>query len=70
MPAGKSESVAHVMTGTLAPHMPHWTLPDGACDCHAHVFGLFVRFLIIHTRCTTSPPLAPSARSPPQFYSF
>lgn len=70
MPAGKSESVAHVMTGTLAPHMPHWTLPDGACDCHAHVFGLFVRFLIIHTRCTTSPPLAPSARSPPQFYSL
>ena len=66
MPAGKSESVAHVMTGTLAPHMPHWTLPDGACDCHAHVFGPFVRFLIIHTRCTTSPPLAPSARSPPQ----
>jgi hypothetical protein len=69
MLAGKSES-AHVMTGKLAPHMPHWTVPDGAGDCHAHVFGPFVHFLIIHTRCTTSPPDAPSARSPPKFYSF
>jgi 2-pyrone-4,6-dicarboxylate lactonase len=51
------------MTATLEPRMPsapHWTLPDGACDCHAHVFGPYDRFPLAHKKHYEAP-LAPAA---------
>jgi predicted TIM-barrel fold metal-dependent hydrolase len=51
------------MTGTLAPRLPSvplWTLPDGVCDCHAHVFGPYDRFPLLH-KMHYETPLAPAA---------
>ena len=51
------------MTATLAPRMPstpHWALPNGACDCHAHVFGPYDRFPLAH-KMHYEAPLAPAA---------
>ena len=49
------------MTATLAPRMPsapHWT-PDCACDWHAHVFGPYDKFPLIH-KLHYEAPLAPA----------
>ncbi len=46
------------MTGTLAPRMPNapcWTLPDDACDCHAHVFGPNDLFPLVHNMHYEAP---------------
>lgn len=51
------------MTGALAPRMPsapHWTIPQGACDCHTHVFGPYEKFPVVHAM-HYEPPLAPAA---------
>jgi 2-pyrone-4,6-dicarboxylate lactonase len=50
------------MIATLAPRMPsapHWTLPDGARYCHAHVFGPYDRFPLTH-KTHYAAPLAPA----------
>ena len=51
------------MSETLAPRMPGpplWRLPEDACDCHAHVFGPYERFPVIH-EMPYAAPLAPAA---------
>lgn len=51
------------MTETVAPRphrAPGWTLPAGACDCHAHVFGPYERFPVLHAMHYAAP-LAPAA---------
>ncbi len=48
---------------TVDPRMPcapGWTLPSGACDGHAHVFGPYERFGFSHPT-PYAPPLAPPA---------
>ncbi|CAN7531430.1 amidohydrolase family protein [Bosea sp. LjRoot90] len=50
------------MTETTTPRShrpPNWTLPDGACDCHAHVFGPYDAFPVSHAMHYV-PPLAPA----------
>jgi predicted TIM-barrel fold metal-dependent hydrolase len=42
------------------PSPPHVSLPPGACDCHAHVFGPAARFPYAKERSYT-PPDAPLA---------
>ncbi len=47
---------------TVAPKMPtapRQTLPAGACDSHAHVFGPYDRFPLAHAS-SYAPPLAPA----------
>lgn len=41
-----------------APRAPTFTMPDGACDCHAHVFGPLAQFPMVPDRLYT-PPEAP-----------
>lgn len=51
------------MTETVAPRShraPGWALPAGACDCHAHVFGPYDRFPVLHPMHYVAP-LAPAA---------
>lgn len=51
------------MTETVDPRShraPGWTLPAGACDCHAHVFGPYERFPVSHPMHYVAP-LAPAA---------
>lgn len=51
------------MTETVTPRShraPGWTLPAGACDCHAHVFGPYESFPVSH-RMHYAAPLAPAA---------
>ncbi|CAD5293733.1 Predicted metal-dependent hydrolase, TIM-barrel fold [Bosea sp. 62] len=51
------------MTETVAPRShraPSWTLPAGAADCHAHVFGPYERFPVSH-QMHYAAPLAPAA---------
>ena len=68
----------HAVTEAIAPPLPRspaWTLPDGSCDCHAHVFGPDDRFLddlhlnsltvarlvtIAAKACGARPPSAPT----------
>jgi len=48
---------------TVAPRMPappRSALPPGACDSHAHVFGPYGRFPLMHAS-SYAPPLAPAA---------
>jgi 2-pyrone-4,6-dicarboxylate lactonase len=50
------------MTETTTPRShrrPSWALPDGACDCHAHVFGPYDAFPVSHAMHYV-PPLAPA----------
>jgi predicted TIM-barrel fold metal-dependent hydrolase len=42
------------------PAAPGWKLPNGVCDCHAHVFGPYQRFPLTHPT-PYAPPLAPPA---------
>jgi len=51
------------MSETTTPRShrpPAWALPDGACDCHAHVFGPYEAFPPLHAMHYV-PPLAPAA---------
>jgi 2-pyrone-4,6-dicarboxylate lactonase len=51
------------MNVAIAPRMPsspRWRLPDDACDCHAHVFGPYDRFAVVHAT-HYEPPLAPAS---------
>lgn len=43
------------------PRKPAFTLPAGACDCHAHVFGPATRYPYFHKRIYTPPDALPSA---------
>jgi 2-pyrone-4,6-dicarboxylate lactonase len=43
------------------PRKPAFTLPAGACDCHAHVFGPATRYSYFHKRIYTPPDALPSA---------
>ncbi|WP_293795778.1 amidohydrolase [uncultured Bosea sp.] len=50
------------MTETVDPRShraPRWTLPAGACDCHAHVFGPYDCFPVSHPMHYVAP-LAPA----------
>jgi 2-pyrone-4,6-dicarboxylate lactonase len=42
------------------PAAPRVKLPDGACDCHTHVFGPYDRFPVVH-QMHYEAPLAPAA---------
>lgn len=53
----------NVVAATVAPRMPSspgWTLPDGACDCHTHVFGPYDEFPFTY-EMPYAPPLAPAS---------
>lgn len=41
-----------------APRAPGFDLPEGACDCHAHVFGSLAQYPMVPERLYT-PPEAP-----------
>jgi 2-pyrone-4,6-dicarboxylate lactonase len=43
------------------PRKPSFTLPAGACDCHAHVFGPATRYPYFHKRIYTPPDALPAA---------
>jgi len=43
------------------PRTPAFTLPRGACDCHAHVFGPAGRYPYFSRRIYTPPDAPPSA---------
>jgi predicted TIM-barrel fold metal-dependent hydrolase len=43
------------------PKKPAFTLPPGACDCHAHVFGPIERYPYFARRIYTPPDAPPSA---------
>jgi len=43
------------------PRKPDFTLPAGACDCHAHVFGPSERYPYTPNRSYTPPEAAPGA---------
>lgn len=47
-------------TTPRAHRPPDWALPEGACDCHAHVFGPYDAFPVSHAMHYV-PPLAPAA---------
>jgi D-galactarolactone isomerase len=40
----------------LKPNRASFAVPDGACDCHVHVFGPFDRFPLSARRSYTPPP--------------
>lgn len=43
------------------PRSPRHAVPEGACDCHLHVFGPYARFPLAHARGYTPPEASVAA---------